>query len=804
MSDTKKAVEQEEISLKGRTILVVNTGWKEKRFTLQRLKKLGLRTVVLNREKNWADSYVDHWIIVDTGNHTASLQAVKSFISSHPEIVIGGVITFWEDDVLLAAKIVDRFHFVGISYNIAKNVRNKFLFRSFCEANHLPAPKHQLLKTDEDVKQIQSTLAFPVVIKPAYGACSEFVVRVDEPKDLPQYVQLVRQGVNASVDSSTTDGAASSLADGTDIFVEEYLDGDEVDIDILVQNGKIKFSSISDNFDKKKDIFFIDRGQAVPSSLPTETQESLLFMAEEVLEKLGIQNGCIHMEAMAMKKGPVPIEVNLRMGGDYVYSYTKDAWGVDLIEESVKIAFGIYISPMRLTKPKRYMIGWDIHPDRSGILVESSVDEDLLKRPYLRELDIHREIGDPILVPPQGHSYIGWVTVSGHNMLDAQDNLKTTLDAIHFSVVPLDPESSLGKTSRTSRLSEAVLNKELLLKKTHVERLKRVSFKDQRSLRVGLAYDLSAGAYPVYRMEDVHACHDALVAHGYAVVFLDFTVPGSAIMSLRRQDIDLVVNVSRSAKSQIAIASLCQLLDVPYTGPSQSTLTYCLDKMTMRKMLAFHNIPLPAWDYLRSADDILDEEFTYPVIMKSSQTNVPRGVDESALIFSEAELRQKASVLIAETHHAVVIEEFVQGDEYDVCIFGNRPDDYRVLPLARYRFQSKGDLRKAFFSNQSREPGKQSHIHVERPPKKLSTRLEALLSEIALDTYRLLECRGYGRVVLRIDAEGNPYVLEVNPSPALRKDSPFIEVAKLVGMSFSEVLEEVIWLALEEFRSSQR
>ena len=52
-------------------------------------------------------------------------------------------------------------------------------------------------------------------------------------------------------------------------------------------------------------------------------------MAEDTLEKLGIFNGCIHYEAKSTKKGPMPLEVNLRMGGDYVYSYTKSAWNVD-------------------------------------------------------------------------------------------------------------------------------------------------------------------------------------------------------------------------------------------------------------------------------------------------------------------------------------------------------------------------------------------------------------------------------------------------------------------------------------------
>ena len=63
--------------LSGRTILLVNTGTLKKKFIIQRLKSLGLTIVVLNKEKNWAEPYVDHWILADTANHTESVQSVR-------------------------------------------------------------------------------------------------------------------------------------------------------------------------------------------------------------------------------------------------------------------------------------------------------------------------------------------------------------------------------------------------------------------------------------------------------------------------------------------------------------------------------------------------------------------------------------------------------------------------------------------------------------------------------------------------------------------------------------------------------
>src|SRR3989344_3457482 len=135
----------------GKTILVVNTGWAGKRFIFQKMKKLGLTVVVLNKEKNWAEPYVDHWIFADTTNHTESIQAVRTFVKTNPHIQLDGIITFWEDDVLITSKLVDRFNAIGVPYGIAKNVRNKFRLREFCAAHGVRVPRHILVRASEDL-----------------------------------------------------------------------------------------------------------------------------------------------------------------------------------------------------------------------------------------------------------------------------------------------------------------------------------------------------------------------------------------------------------------------------------------------------------------------------------------------------------------------------------------------------------------------------------------------------------------------------------------------------------------------------
>ena len=126
--------------LEGRRLLVVNTGSAKKRFTLKRLHELGCRLTVLHVAENWARDYVDHWVIADTNNHTAALRAIENFVEEHPQLRPEGVLTFWEDDVLLTALIRDRLGLIGIPYEVARVARDKHLFRAFCREHGLPAP----------------------------------------------------------------------------------------------------------------------------------------------------------------------------------------------------------------------------------------------------------------------------------------------------------------------------------------------------------------------------------------------------------------------------------------------------------------------------------------------------------------------------------------------------------------------------------------------------------------------------------------------------------------------------------------
>ncbi len=804
MDNKNKKLKTNNNNFLDKTILLVNTGSIRKRFIIQKLKKIGLKVVVLNKEKNWAQPYVDHWILADNTNHAESIQAIKDFMANNPTIKINGAITFWEDDVLLTSKIIDKFNFIGISHSIAKRIRNKLAFRDFCELHNLPAPKHEIIRSINDIKKISKNLNFPVVIKPIFGASSAYVIKAETKEELINSYNYIRKNISTKTESA--------LNEGIDVFVEEYIDGDEVDIDIVLQNGKIKFYSISDN-QQTKEPFFVETGQSIPSTLSVEDQDGLIDMAEEMLEKLSVQNGIIHFEAKSTKKGPIPIEINLRMGGDEVYSFVKEAWKVDLVENAAKIALGIHIPKIKkLNVPKKYISGVYFLPDYSGVLSKLDIDEKLTKKDYLEELHFFKKIGDPVLVPPEGYDCLGWITVSGYSMPDAQDNLKNALKYIKYEVVRFAPESSIGRTLRKNSFSYATFNTNLLVHAAKIEKIRMTDQSHQRNLHIGIAcnlYEEIDGSVEQELTSVGKGIEKSLVERGYRVTFFDFNKLEDTFNRLKSSDVNLVFNVCERVNGSSLLephaAALLDILQIPYTGSNPFTLSLCIDKIRVKKLLAFHNIPTPRWDYAYDLDDEIDKSLKYPLIIKPANTDNSIGITNESVVTNQEELKKQLKKVIVDIGRPALVEEYIDGDEYDVSIIGSDDSSLRVLPLSRSIFKNMKKGQWHIYTHELKFGGKNPcdlGIVVQKPAKNISKKLERLLSEISLDTYNILDCHDYGRVEVKVDEDSNPYVIELNPNPSIAPDDCVPQVAKLVGMSYRDFLEEVIQMAIKRYKNN--
>ncbi|MFA4941552.1 MAG: ATP-grasp domain-containing protein, partial [Patescibacteria group bacterium] len=202
----------------------------------------------------------------------------------------------------------------------------------------------------------------------------------------------------------------------------------------------------------------------------------------------------------------------------------------------------------------------------------------------------------------------------------------------------------------------------------------------------------------------------------------------------------------------------------------------------------------------------IDESLKYPLIVKPANSDNSIGITNNSVVTNRQELERQIKEVTETLDQPALVEEYIEGDEYDVSILGSEEDDLRVLPLSRsifdkmpagywhiYPFDAKWTDNPAYKSGES--------IIVQRPAKNISKKLESLLTEIALDTYNILDCHDYGRVEIRVDKNGNPYVLELNPNPSIDIGDCVSAAAEFIGMNYGDFLEEIIRMAIRRYKN---
>ena len=425
-------------SFRGKHLLLVGTGGVKRQRVLAALRALGLgRITCLNDRPNWAARYVDDWIEADpVGPSEATIDRAISRLGR-----VDGVLTYDDYSTILAAHLAKAFKVVGITPEAAERAKDKSVFRQVCADHGLPTPRFwRVDPAPAGPRSLGHALAergiqFPVVVKPTRGGGSVLVRRADNIAELVATLEAHARAV-------ATESAAALWPDRS-VVIEEYLPGQEVDIDMLVQGGDVRYAAVTDNFPPPPEHgpYFMEFAGQIPSALPEAAQTELVCLATEVLRALGVDDSCVHFEARWTRDGAVPIEANLRIGGAEVYEFNRGAYGVDLVEGALAIALGVPVPPFRGVAPLRYLRSMAFIPSRSGRIAAISVDPHVEQHDAFRELVLFRGVGEPVRIPPEGFDYIGWMVAAGGSRAEADARIAELGQGVRIELSPLAEES---------------------------------------------------------------------------------------------------------------------------------------------------------------------------------------------------------------------------------------------------------------------------------------------------------------------------------------------------------------------------
>ena len=202
-------------------------------------------------------------------------------------------------------------------------------------------------------------------------------------------------------------------------------------------------------------------------------------------------------------------------------------------------------------------------------------------------------------------------------------------------------------------------------------------------------------------------------------------------------------------------------------------------------------------------DDEIEDEMRFPLIIKPADTDNSIGITNESVVTNRKQLDRQVEYVLKELGRPALIEEYIEGDEYDVSIIGN-DETLRVLPLNRSTFSRMPEGYWHIFAYDAKWKNKKSpYWYIEREcPAHIPKKLTSLITEISIDTYNILDCHDYGRVELRVDKDGNPFVIELNPNPSINRGDCVPDCAEKVGMDYEDFIDEILHLAIQRFKGA--
>jgi D-alanine-D-alanine ligase len=304
------------------------------------------------------------------------------------------------------------------------------------------------------------------------------------------------------------------------------------------------------------------------------------------------------------------------------------------------------------------------------------------------------------------------------------------------------------------------------------------------------------------------AIQEALLSQGYRVKTLEMKDDlGSMIRKILSSRADLLFNLCEEFRGQtrleMHIAALLELLDIPFTGSPALVLGFSQDKGKTKSILSYHGIPTPAYDVVNPGEDGSVGSLRFPLIVKPLWEDGSLGISNDALVQDSPSLIQQMRKLHRIHQQPALVEEYIEGRELNVSILGN--GEIQVLPISEIDFSTMppGIPKICGYEAKWVESSEEFTHTVPLCPAPLSPEMEERVKMTSLRAYRVIGCRDYARVDIRLNPDGVPYVLEVNANPDISPDAGMSRSAKAAGLPYSRFIGRIVDFAWRRIQAPQ-
>jgi D-alanine-D-alanine ligase len=276
------------------------------------------------------------------------------------------------------------------------------------------------------------------------------------------------------------------------------------------------------------------------------------------------------------------------------------------------------------------------------------------------------------------------------------------------------------------------------------------------------------------------------------------------IAGLSRRRPDLVFNLMEmfadNVFGDIPVTGLLDLIGVKYTGSGPGELYLSQDKGLTKKLLAFDGILYPRFAVFSKQQGSFETggNLRMPLFVKPLRSDSSLGIGGKSLVHDAVALMERVTAIRKELDDSALAEEYIEGREFYVGVLGNGQP--KALPPIEVDFTGFPEgVPKVLDSKAKWDEGSQEYKGTKSVLANLPDELRARLQKVAVDAFRALRVRDYGRVDLRLTDTGDIYVLEVNASCYLERSSEFAMSAAAAGLDYPRLIERIVNLTLERY-----
>ncbi|MCR9003624.1 ATP-grasp domain-containing protein [Rahnella perminowiae] len=276
-----------------------------------------------------AKEHLLEWHECDTSNHELGLKVAKDVASRHNVV---GAFSWTDLELSFVARINQALSLPGLTPEAVKIIRSKFLTRQAVSEVEDVSPQYFKISSLDELYTAMETLGYPAVVKPTGGNGSKGIFILKSEKELESAISNLRSLVSAGNDPIFN-------SHGDEFIVEQYVQGQEVSVEVLVHRGVVDIIGITDKSTTTP--FPFESQHIFPSAASDKAKLDVQRKIVAIVQAVGCDNCTLHIEGKIENDKFTLIEINGRPGGGYITTHlVPRSTGVDHVANIIRVAIG--------------------------------------------------------------------------------------------------------------------------------------------------------------------------------------------------------------------------------------------------------------------------------------------------------------------------------------------------------------------------------------------------------------------------------------------------------------------------------